>query len=49
MQRGKHTSQRQENREMINQTTEGLTVRTAVSGEPEAQWTDSAGQVWTTD
>jgi hypothetical protein len=34
---------------MINQETGGLTVRTAVSGEPEAQWTDASGQLWTTD
>lgn len=33
---------------MINQKTEGLTVRTAVGGEPEAQWADADGQVWTT-
>jgi hypothetical protein len=34
---------------MIHQTTEGLTVRTAVGGEPEAQWADPAGQLWSTD
>lgn len=32
---------------MINQETHGLTVRGAVGGEPEAQWSDSGGQLWT--
>lgn len=34
---------------MIHQQAEGLTVRTAVGGEPEAQWTDPEGQLWTSD
>lgn len=34
---------------MINQQTEGLTVRTAVGGEPEATWTDASGQLWKTN
>jgi hypothetical protein len=34
---------------MINQQTEGLTVRTAVAGEPEATWSDADGQIWETN
>lgn len=34
---------------MINQESQGLTIRTAVAGEPTAQWTDSSGQLWTTN
>ena len=32
---------------MIHQEAAELTVRVAVSGEPEAEWTDPSGQIWT--